>query len=261
MKIGIIGSEGIVGSALKAGFRHVGHEVIEHDVKLGTSIEIVKECNQVYVCVPTPMDPEDCSCCTVIVENVCRQLAEINYRGLVAIKSTVPPGTTEKIQATFPCLLVCFCPEFLRERRAKDDFIDHNRLIVGTHSHFVYEAICEAHKDLPLLTRKVTPKEAELCKYWHNLMGGLRVAICNEMYEICQKANINYDEVKKLVLATTGMPDLYMEVTENLRGYGGLCLEKDIPALIQYARELGLELPLLEMVPVANARYKKTILK
>ena len=95
MKIGIIGV-GIIGGACKYGFEKLGHQVICHDILLKTKIEDVLDCKVVYVCVPTPSTPEG-ACDTSIVEDVIHELNQHGYAGIVAIKSTVKPTTTEKM--------------------------------------------------------------------------------------------------------------------------------------------------------------------
>ena len=87
MNIGIVGV-GVVGGACKFGFELLGHNVLVHDIALETKIEDVLESEIVFICVPTPMG-EDGSCDTTIVEDVVKTLSELNYKGIVAIKSTV----------------------------------------------------------------------------------------------------------------------------------------------------------------------------
>ena len=69
MKIGIVGSEGIIGSANRFGFEYLGHIVKVHDKKLNTQLENLLNCDIIFICVPTPSN-EDGSCNTSIVENV-----------------------------------------------------------------------------------------------------------------------------------------------------------------------------------------------
>ena len=94
MNVGIIGI-GVVGGAIRHGFEKLGHNVVVHDVKHKTKIEDVIDTDIVFVCVPTPSAPNG-DCDTSIVESVVRELADLKYDGIVCIKSTVKPGTTEK---------------------------------------------------------------------------------------------------------------------------------------------------------------------
>ena len=137
MKIGVIGV-GVVGGACKFGFELLGHDVLVHDIALQTKIEDVLETEIAFICVPTPMG-EDGSCDTTIVEEVVRTLSQLNYNGIVAIKSTVVPGTTEKLR-TETGLNVCFVPEFLRERCAVTDFTEnHDICIIGCNDNETYD--------------------------------------------------------------------------------------------------------------------------
>ena len=87
IKIGIIGL-GVIGSACKYGFEKLGHKVIVHDIKLNTNIVDVISTDICYICVPTP-SKDDGSCDTTIVEEVVLTLYNMNYKGVIAIKSTV----------------------------------------------------------------------------------------------------------------------------------------------------------------------------
>ena len=87
----------------KMGFKKLGHNVVVHDVKHKTKIEDVIDTDIVFVCVPTPSAPNG-DCDTSIVESVVRELADLKYDGIVCIKSTVKPGTTEKLSKYYPSL-------------------------------------------------------------------------------------------------------------------------------------------------------------
>jgi len=126
MNVGIIGI-GVVGGAIRHGFEKLGHNVVVHDVKHKTKIEDVIDTDIVFVCVPTPSAPNG-DCDTSIVESVVRELADLKYDGIVCIKSTVKPGTTEKLSKYYPSLNLSFVPEFLIERCSISDFIDNHDL-------------------------------------------------------------------------------------------------------------------------------------
>src|SRR5438128_300813 len=94
--IGIIG-EGIIGGACKYGFEKIDHEVLVHDIKYPNSkLDDLLETEIIYICVPTPSNP-DGSCNTEIVEQVVDELHKLKYTGVIAIKSTVKPTTTESL--------------------------------------------------------------------------------------------------------------------------------------------------------------------
>lgn len=259
MKIGIVGSCGIVGSALTFGFKKLGHKVLEHDIKLNTKIETLKNTEIIYVCVPTP-SLDDGTCDISIVENIAKQLKQINYKGIVALKSTVTPGITDLLYSRY-ILDICHVPEFLRERSAITDFVELNRvLVIGVSEdrQDIANKIIESHGKYPWAVKIVSPIESETIKLVHNAINALRIVFANEIYSICNQNLSNYDNIKECILLSTEMPDKYLDVNKDVRGYSSICLNKDIPSLIQYAKSLGLKLPLLSAIPIANNRFKKT---
>ena len=261
MKIGIIGL-GVVGSACRYGFEKLGHEVLSHDIKLGTNITAVFSSEICYISVPTPSD-EDGSCNVEIVNNVVHELADIKYEGIVAIKSTVKPTTTDRL-AEETKLKLCFVPEFLRERCAYSDFTEnHDVLAVGTHDNEVFDLIVRSHGTYPKHVVKVKPVEAELIKYYSNVFNALRVVFANEFYEICQATGADYNEIKNAFVhrkAADKQSNLYLDVNENFRGYGGACLPKDTAAMGAFVKELGLDMGLFDALEAENKKFKRTVI-
>ena len=259
MKIGIIGL-GIIGSACKFGFEKLGHEIHVHDIKFNTKIIDVINTEIVYICVPTPQN-EDGSCNTSIVESVVHELDKYNYSGIVAIKSTVIPQTTQKLIDETK-LEICFVPEFLRERCAISDFTEnHDLLAVGTHSEEVYEKIKECHGNYPKEYAILKPTEAEMLKYYSNIINALKIVFANEMYEICKSIDIDYSKVKNTFIKRNTTKDMYLDVNENFRGYGGMCLPKDTSAMASFVKEKGLDLELFNVIENENKKFKKTVFK
>ena len=129
MNIGIVGI-GVVGNACKFGFELLGHNVFAHDIVLETTIHTVLDTEVVFICVPTPKN-DDGSGDISIVEEVIADLKANKYCGIVAIKSTVVPGTVKSFREKTG-MNICFVPEFLRERCAITDFTEnHDVCIVG----------------------------------------------------------------------------------------------------------------------------------
>lgn len=257
MRIGIIGV-GIIGGACKYGFEKLGHKVVCHDIALDTKIEDVLETQITYICVPTPSD-EDGSCNTSIVESVIHELHELGYSGIVAIKSTVKPTTTEKLIKETG-MEICFVPEFLRERCSISDFTEnHDLLAIGTYSQTTYEMVKLCHGNYPKNHSHLTPTEAELLKYYSNVINALKVVFANEMYEICKTVGADYTQIKETFIKRGTTKDLYLDVNDNFRGYAGMCLPKDTKALDSFVKELGLDLKLFETMESENNKFKKTV--
>jgi UDPglucose 6-dehydrogenase len=257
MKIGIIGL-GVIGSACKYGFEKLGHSVICHDTKYNTKIEDVIGSEICYICVPTP-SLNDGSCDTSIVEDVVLKLNKLNYDGIVAIKSTVKPTTT-KILSNKTDLEICFVPEFLRERCAITDFTEnHDLLAIGTESLDVFKKIKESHGNYPKNYSMMHPTEAEILKYYSNVYNASKIIFANEFYEICKKLNVDYTKVKDTFVKRGTTKDMYLDVNENFRGYGGVCLPKDTKAVSSFVNELGLNLNFFNMLDEENNKFKTTV--
>lgn len=258
MKIGIIGL-GTVGSANKKGFEYLEHDVVVHDPKLNTKIEDVCAAEINFICVPTPQS-DDGSCDTSVVENIIAELDQLQYTGVIAIRSTVVPGFTQKMIEKYNNLTLCFVPEFLRERCATDDFINnHHLLAVGTNDVWAYKKVIQSHGSLPKHTEQLTTNEAEVLKYFNNVYAALRVTFANNMYEICNKLNCDYTTIKNAYIKTGKATDMYLDVNPNLRGYGGICLPKDTIAVANLMKQLGIDLKLIQTVHDDNVKFEKTV--
>lgn len=259
MKIGIIGL-GVVGTANKVGFDKLGHSTFVHDLKLGTTIHNVLSTDCVFLCVPTP-SRENGECNTDIVESVLADLSFKEYRGVVVIRSTVIPGFTDRMIDRFKKLRICFSPEFVRERCAEYDFINDQRLlVVGTMSLDDYLIVKKAHGNYPRNCTRMKPSEAEILKYYLNLYASMRVTFANVFYEVCGKLGADYQLVKDAYLLTgRAGGDMYLDVNEELRGYGGVCLPKDTKAFDKLIKQLGLDLQLFETIEKDNKKFKKTV--
>lgn len=260
MKIGIIGL-GVVGEANKSGFKKLNHKVYIHDIKKNTKIENLIKTEIIYICVPTPSNKNG-SCNTNYVENVISQLNKNNYKGIIAIRSTVEPGFTSKMISKFKNKRICVVPEFLRERFAKFDFIKNQKLcLVGTNNLKVYNVIVKSHKGLAKNFQKLTPTEAELVKYFNNVYAALKITFANNMYELATKMNSDYKKIKSSYLLMGRSKNFYLDVNKNLRGYAGMCLPKDTKALIHLFKKRKINLNLIETIEKDNGKFKKTVFK
>lgn len=258
MNIGIIG-HGVVGKANANGFKYLGHTVHVHDIKYDTLINDLLECDIVFLCLPTP-STNNGSCDTGIIENTIKELFLYNYNGIVAIRSTVEPGFTDTMNEKFSTLRVCFVPEFLHERSAEDDFIhNHKLLVVGTEDLDVFRSVASAHGDLPKNVKHLKPSEAEILKYFNNVYAALRVVFANIIFEICNKFDADYNDILDTYLKTEKSTGKYLNVTDNLRGYGGACLPKDTLALIAILNKYNLDFDLISSIHSDNKKFKTTV--
>tara|TARA_A200000159_G_scaffold161295_1_gene182947 strand:+ start:1148 stop:1978 length:831 start_codon:yes stop_codon:yes gene_type:complete len=256
MNIGIVG-EGVVGSAIKCGFERLGHDVFIHDIKYGTTIDVVLDTEVCYICVPTP-SKDDGSCDISIVESVVDDLLDNNYSGVIAIKSTVIPGTTEKLSKKSN--RISFVPEFLRERCATTDFIqNHEVCVIGTNSEEDYQIIKKSHGDYPQRFVYCTPTEAEFSKYFNNVHNAMEIIFANSFYELCESMGVSYDNVKNCVKNRSNINTVYLQCNKNYRGFGGVCLPKDTKALDFLCETMGLDVKFFNNILEENSKYTTTV--
>ena len=252
-KVGIIGV-GMVGGALKQYFEEKKREEIElflydKNKEMG-SMEEVNKADFVFICVPTPYDEEkgfDLS----FVEESCENLQE---NKIVIIKSTVWPGTTKKLQEKYSQHKFLFNPEFLVEESANEGMQNPDRQIVGCteQSKDIAQKVIDMLPKAPF-EKIINSSEAEMVKYFGNTFLTIKVIFANQIYELCQKTGINYDDVKECGSADPRIGNSHLDVSHGgYRGYGGKCFPKDIRALIQFAEKNGMDLKIHKMTERVN---------
>jgi UDPglucose 6-dehydrogenase len=260
MKIGIIGL-GIIGTATKNGFEHLGHDVFIHDIKLNTSINDIIKTDVCFICVPTPSRP-DGSCDVSIVDQVIKQVLELNFKGIIAIKSTVSPGTTISISKKYNSKNIVFVPEFLRERCAEEDFIKNQDIcVLGVQSHEQFNILKSIHGNLPLYFEEVSPTEAELVKYFNNVYNATLITFANSFGMLCDSLNIDYMRVKNVAVKRNHIFDQYLDYNENLKGFGGMCLPKDTKALNFLANQLNKKITFFNDILKQNEQLEIKVFK
>mgnify|MGYP003121532609 CR=1 FL=1 len=257
MKIGIVG-QGYVGTAVKEVFsKHYEVDTFDLDESkrdVDYIEDIIDRNDIIFVCVPTPMK-KDGSCDTSIVESVVHELngLAITIQGtnrIVVIKSTIPPGTTDRLNKECKNITVIFNPEFLTEANFIDDFKNQNRIIIGGQrpaSTKLRQVYSLAFPDATIV--KTGSKTAEMVKYMTNTFLATKVSFANEMYNICSRLDIDYDKVVEYSTYDERLGKSHWAVPgpDGKMGFGGSCFPKDINALIQ----LGLELDMTPEVLIA----------
>ena len=256
MKVGVIG-KGTVGSAVYDGLEGQGHDMSFYDPKIeGSKLEDILNTECVFLSVPTDSTVEG-DCDTSIVEKVCKELSDANYRGLVGIKCTVVPGTTDRMKLTYPMLRMCNVPEFLRAKTALADFIyNHDVLVIGVYNDTDFELVKKIHGFIPRNVVQVTPIEAEVIKYFNNVHHAVTVTFGNIIYEVCQRIGADYNSVYNAIIKRDCINPHYLLVNEKFRAFGGHCLPKDTLALNNLIKKLGLEFEMIQAAFDDNERVK-----
>ncbi len=258
-RIGIIGY-GFVGQAVEYGFSN--HEVHIYDkYKNFESLpEMVENSDYIFVCLPTPIREDESGIDLSIMDESIHDLAKLTKGTdkIILIKSTVVPGTTMGYINKYPKSLFCFNPEFLREASFLQDFVNTDRIVIGTTNDQVSRRVSAMYQAvLPLAPIFQTdPTSAEMVKYMANCFLATKVIFANEMYEICEKLGIKYEEVKKMVVADKRILDGHLDIT-TLRGFGGKCFPKDLLALRAMAKNKGVDTKILDAVWGKNLKVRK----
>lgn len=267
-KIGIIG-QGFVGGAIREGFKnHFELYLYDkfNDRKSNTNLEgVVKNAEIIFVCVPTPMDAVTGEASISIVEEVILEIdeiaAEVGSSPTLIIKSTVPPGTTEYLNGIVSYSEVIFNPEFLTEANAVNDFKNQNRIIIGTCDNYPAEDVVAVFRQVfPDATIPVVnSKEAEMCKYIINTFLSVKVSFANEIYDICEESDINYNTAKDLALLDPRLGNSHWMVPgpDGDRGFGGHCFPKDLNGLCYIADQSAVEVDVLKATLKTNDRVRE----
>jgi UDPglucose 6-dehydrogenase len=161
---------------------------------------------------------------------------------IVAIKSTIPPGTTNKLNKECENISVLFNPEFLTEANFIEDFRNQNRIIIGgprpstTILRQVYSLV---FPNVSII--KTGSKTAEMVKYMTNTFLATKVSFANEMKMVCDKLDIDYDKVVEYSTYDERLGKSHWAVPgpDGKMGFGGSCFPKDINALLDVCRQLG----------------------
>ena len=268
MRIGIVG-QGFVGSAIREGLKNF-YDVSTYDIdpsKCNSTHEDVCDNSEIiFVCIPTPMR-KDGSCDTRLLEKVVAGIEERcrtrENPPVLVVKSTVPPGTTSRINQMTKTCSVVFSPEFLTEANSFEDFKNQTRIVLGDDPNEncvaakkVKQMFRKAFPDIPIVITK--HETAEMVKYFTNCFLASKVIFANQMYEMCKAAQIDYDKVVEYALydKRIGTSHLAVPGPDGDLGFGGHCFPKDLAAMIYFAKTYRLYPNFLMAVQESNSLYR-----
>jgi UDPglucose 6-dehydrogenase len=250
INIGIIGN-GFVGQATALFGKNVFIKAFIYDVlpqkciPLGTTLdEICEICDLIFICVPTPIKKNG-ECYLNIVEDVVQSIKKTKTTASIVLRSTVPPGTCERLE-------VHHMPEFLREFTWALDFRQTTHWIIGSYkpdpifTKRITSLLHHAVRDGQIKGNEIywgTSKETELAKYTRNAFLATKLSFFNEIEEYARKIDVNYNWVRELVTIDPRIGDGHTRVpgSDGLRGFGGTCFPKDIAALQTEMKHVGMK--------------------
>lgn len=251
--IGIIG-KGFLGTAIVHGFSLHASIKIYDKFKEGfnTLEDTINSSELLFFCLPTPMFEDDGSQDLSILEGAIKDVHDKipeETTKIAIIKSTVLPGTNRMFQAKYPRFRFVSNPEFLTARNNLLDFICASRTILGGEDGPVsrVEALYRHRFGNSMPVYKTSWEAAELVKYSANCFFAVKVSYFNFIYDLCQKLELKYEDVKDMVLADGRIGRSHCDVgsgsgvSDLSRQYGGHCFPKDINALREFAKDIGVD--------------------
>lgn len=199
---------------------------------------------------------------------------------VVAVKSTVVPGTTDGVvraalegaagKVTGTDIGLCMNPEFLREGTAIEDFMAPDRIVIGASDARAAAVMQEVYASFDCPRVVMSLRNAEFTKYASNALLATLISFSNELASLCERTpgadaeivmdGLHLDKRLSPVIDGHRVRPGILSYLRPSSGYGGSCLPKDIAALLAYARGKNVETPLLAAVAQVNAARTSAVL-
>lgn len=255
ISIGIVGC-GIVGGAISNYYKKINkYDVIEYDKykQLGEFKDILNS-DLLFLCLPTPFSEELKEYNISELSNTVQSLIKHKYKGYILIKSTINPGTIEKlINSNFNDdyeLKIIHNPEFLSQKTANTDFENQKQIILGGKREYVIR-VKEFYKrdfSVNITISTMTSNESEMVKLALNNFYAVKIQYFTELYLLCQKLNINYDNVKSSMLLNEWINPMHTQIPghDGQVSYGGMCFPKDTNAFLNFVKQHSKHYAVLE---------------
>lgn len=240
MKITIAG-HGFVGKAHYELLKNK-HEIQIYDPRLGYTD--FGDPDAVIVCVATPPNAGG-GCKMDNVFDVIGMSPDVP----VLIKSTISVEGWQMLVDTFPNRMLNFSPEFLREASWLEDITNMNLMLIGGTSNCFWRDVFEVSIEI------AEPEELILAKYARNSFLALKVAYFNQLYDLCEALEVDYEAVAHYTGMDHRITNSHTKITEQ-RGFGGHCFPKDTSALVESAQNYKVSLSILEEAINYNKRIR-----
>jgi UDPglucose 6-dehydrogenase len=219
----------------------------------------IKDAEVIFLALPTPPGADgsaDLSAVLSVASQLSNHLGD-NY-AVIINKSTVPVGTADRVRAAIAAnhsgnFDVVSNPEFLREGAAVHDFMEPDRVVIGTHSDKARAVMQELYAPLvndqrPLLF--MDEYSAELCKYAANAFLATKISFINEIANVADRVGADVEAVARAIGADGRIGSRFLQAGI---GYGGSCFPKDVQALAKTAESVGYDFKIIDAVLQANA--------
>ncbi len=253
-KVGVIGG-GVVGSAMQ---KLCGQDTVIYDpykAEFAGNKDVINRCDAVFVGVPTPM-ADDGSCNTSIVEEAVAWCEA----PLMIIRSTVSPGTTDRLSAKYKKHLV-FQPEYLGEtvRHVFGDMAERDFVVLGGTTEAISQAadLYKHYYNAYVRYYFCDAITAEVAKYMENAFYAVKVTFVNEFYDIAKAHGVDFNLLREMWLADPRISRDHTFVYPESRGFSGKCLPKDCNAIVKSSRDHGYEPKLMAATLKINEDFQK----
>lgn len=266
MKIGIIG-RGFVGGAVQFGFSAntgCNAEVKVYDKDPSRSLhsldQVVNDSDFIFLSVPTPANL-DGSVNLDIVDEALSSINDVSEKdNIILLRSTMTPGSTAHFQNKYPQLKLVFNPEFLTERSAKFDFINQSRYILGGDPDNTAR-VAEMYRwrfGKFISVIETNTATAELIKYMNNCFFATKVSFMNEMKLISDACGADWDTAVDGFISDGRIGHSHLNVPghDGKLGFGGVCFPKDVLAMIDLSKKLGVEMHTLKGAWETNLKVR-----
>jgi len=252
MEIGIVGV-GVVGGSFLKLLTVQGHSIKKLDIYKNYFDDISKS-DIVFICI-NDTDKEMTN-----IKSVVKDVVKKNQKGIIVIRTTLIPGTTDEFIELYPERRIAFLPEFLTERNAEYDTFHPDKVIIGTEDKEVFEILGKLFEDIIYQERiiQVKPLEAELIKVGLNALAVIKVVFAEQMFDLASHYGVDYMNIYKgfhLDKFTKG--EHLIAGKDGYRGASGKCLPKDIGFLCYAGEKNSINFPLIDLAQQLNIYYLK----
>jgi UDPglucose 6-dehydrogenase len=218
--------------------------------------ELLDAARLLFICVQTPPTYSGDADLSAVMTAV-SEIGDAEGRALV-MKSTVPVGTGRTIRRQAPTLAYVSCPEFLREGTAVRDFLEPDRVVIGTEpgDKWAADEVAAAYGDLGAPIVRTDVPSAEMIKLASNAFLATKISFINEIANVCDETGADVTEVARGM----GLDDrIGPKFLSAGLGFGGSCFPKDTQALKMLAGNIGYHFQLLGSVIEVNELQKRRV--
>lgn len=255
MKI-IIAGYGFVGKAVANALQEK-HEIVIHDPKY-SDFKIIDhyDADGIIICVPTPTTTNSI-CDASIISDI---IDTVPIFMPILIKSTVTPDIASKLKEVYTEHSICYSPEFLRAKSANSDFLAQRYVIIGGKDpECVWQELFQNILPKCNVVFNCTEEEACLVKYATNSFLALKTSFFNQIYDICEKTEMDFNVVRQLITQDIriGSDHSMVPGTDGMRGWGGHCFPKDIEAFLYWLTTIDVQSSLVKSTDEYNRLVRK----